>query len=619
MSVYKNKFLKIDLSKKEYTEETIDSGLINKFGGGRGFGIDHLYRELAPGTEPYSPDNRMLFVPGILAGTMAPGFSRWIVMTKSPLTGGYGRAVGGGKFGAAIKISGYDFISIRGKAEKPSYVYIGKEGVQFVDAQDLWGLDTQETQERLCGKYGNRTHVACIGPAGENLVRFAAIIHEKRAAARCGVGAVMGSKNLKALVINNSGFNTPTLHDRDGFMKLVKEHNEILKTHARRQKLTQMGTTFMTMRMHEMGIFPVKNFQEGSLPGVEGISAETLAKLKVEDYGCYACTTRCGNVFRAMEGPYKGAESEGPEYETLFSFGGEVANTEIGAIIAADALCDRLGIDTISMGVVVGFVMELFQRGILTASELDGLEPTWGDHSMIFKLIDKVVRKDGIGALLSEGTRIAGEKIGRGADYYAMHAKGLELPGYEPRAAKVHGLGYATSNIGGSHMYGYSRQEISGFAEPRTIDRFTDEGKGDVAGWNQIKKAVEETGILCNFADSNITPQLVADLFVTSTGLKEFGDVSYLDKIGERIVCMERCFNIREGWSRKEDTLPERMFKEPLKNAGPATGEVIRKMDALLDEYYTYMGYDKNGMPTEEKLKALDLENVTPDVNKHRT
>jgi aldehyde:ferredoxin oxidoreductase len=619
MSVYRNKLLRINLSKSEATEVPVEKSVIKDFVGGRGFGIEYLYRELQPGIDPLSPDNILLLVPGVLGGTSAPGFSRWIAMTKSPLTGAYIRSVSGGKFGAAIKNSGYDFIAIHGKAEKPTYVYLSKDGVEFMDAADLWGLDTFKTQDKLRERHGkSRTRVACIGPAGENLVRFAAIIHEKRAAARGGVGTVMGSKNLKALAINTAGGGTPTLHDRTAFLRLVKDHNEALKTHDRRKNMTAYGTTLMTVRMHEMGIFPVKNFQEGGLPGVENIGAEAFAKMKIGNYGCYACTTRCGNIFKAAEGKYSGTESEGPEYETVFSFGGEIANTDPNVIIAADALCDRLGLDTISMGVVVGFVMELYERGIITSQELDGLVPTWGDDEVLMALIKKVAAREGVGNILAEGTARAARIIGKGAHYYAMTVKELELPGYEPRAAKVQGLGYATSNIGGSHTYGYSRQEIAGLKNPREVDRFADEGKGDVAGWNQIKKAVEETGILCTFADSNVSPQLIADLFTTATGRQDLSDPAYLEKVGERIVALERCFNIREGFTRKDDTLPERMLKEPLKNAGPATGQVVAKMDSLLDEYYAYMGYGNDGIPKAEKLKGLGLDNVANDMERFR-
>lgn len=615
MSVYRNRLLRIDLSKKEAIEIPINSDAIRDFIGGRGLGIEYLYRELKPGIDPLGPENIIVYVPGVLGGTSAPGFSRWMAMTKSPLTEGYIRSVSGGKFGAAIKIRGYDLIAVHGRADNPTYIYIGKDGVEFLDASSLWGLDTWETQQKLWDRYGkSRTHTACIGPGGENLVRFAAILHEKRAAARGGVGTVMGSKNLKAITVNTAGGRTPPVRDRDNFLRLIRDHNEVLKTHPRRINMTTYGTNLMTMRMHEMGILPVRNFQEGSLKGVENIGAEAFAKMKVGNYGCYACTTRCGNIMRAGGGHYAGVESEGPEFETVFSFGAEIGNTDPNLIIAADALCDRLGLDTISMGVVVGFVMELFERGLITSGDLDGLIPRWGDGEVAMTLIKKVAYREGVGNLLAEGTARAAEIIGRGAGQYAMTVKRLELPGYEPRAAKVQGLGYAVSNIGGSHTYGYSRQEIAGLTDPRPVDRFADEGKGDITGWNQIRKAIEETGMLCTFADSNVTLRLLGDLFFAATGREDLAETDYLERAGKRIVTLERCFNIREGFGRKDDRLPERMLTEPLKNAGPATGQIVRKLDTLLDEYYAFMGWDQNGIPKEKTLADLGLDRAAEDM-----
>jgi len=269
-----------------------------------------------------------------------------------------------------------------------------------------------------------------------------------------------------------------------------------------------------------------------------------------------------------------------------------------------------LGLDTISTGSAIGFAMELFQRGIIAKEDTDGLELRWGDHQVMLDLIRKIAARDGFGRLLGEGTKKAAEVIGRGAEKYAMHSKGLELPAYDPRAAKTHGLSMATSNIGGSHMYGYARQEISGNPDPRAIDRFADEGNGDVAAYNQIAKALEETGILCNFADSGMTYDLLGRLLAAATGHEEFRNADYLKMVGERIVCLERCFNVREGFSRRDDALPQRMLQEPLQNAGPATGQVVRNLDKLLDEYYQALSYDEKGIPTARKIQELGLEDL---------
>jgi len=602
--------LKIDLTNRAFEFQELPEDISFFFVGGRGLGAYYAIKEIPPHLDPLSPENLLVFLPGILAGTPAPGFSKWMVVAKSPLTGTYARSVCGGRLGAAMRFIGLDGVVIRGKATTPLYVVLKNREVLFLEAEDLWGLDTFETQERLKKRHGSKISVATIGPAGEKGVLFSAIIHERRAAARLGVGAVMGAKNLKALVIDPKEGTPPPIHNKEAFSKLVHEHSKAIKDHPRRIRLQQLGTTFMTMQMHELGIFPVKNFQKGCLSGVDKIGADAFNKLKVKDYGCYGCTTRCGNVFRAQGSPYGGTESEGPEYETIFSFGGEIYNNNPNLIIFADYLCDKLGLDTISTGVTIGFVMELYEKGIVTKTELDGLEARWGDPEFVVKMIYKIAFREGVGELFSKGTKKASELIGRGSEYYAMQVKGLELPGYEPRAAKAHGLGYAVSNIGASHMYGYVRQEISGLKEPREVDRLANEGKGDIVAWNQIKKAIEEVGILCNFADTNIDQRLIADLYLEATGIPEYSDQNFLWDVGHRIVCTERLFNIREGFSKDEDILPKRFLTEPLKNAGPSSGSYYKSFQKLLQEYYQAMGFDEEGRPKSDLLTRLSLGSI---------
>lgn len=607
MSTYSGYLLRVNLSSGAVAKEPVPSSICRTFIGGRGFGIHYLYEEMQRGTEPLAEDNKLLFMPGVLGGTGANGFGRWIVMTKSPLTGGLARAVGGGNFAAFMKFAGYDLIIIEGKAERPSYLIMTPDGVEIRDAEDLWGLDTQLTQKAVAERHGTRAQTACIGPAGEAGVRFATITHGTRTASRCGVGTVMGTKNLKALTILAQA-RPPDAHYKETFKALLKEHSDILRQHKRRVKMHMYGTTFLAQMTREMGILPVKNFQCGDMDQIESLFTEAYSRMRTGAHGCFNCMTRCGQVHMVKDGPYAGAMSEGPEYESIWAFGPQVGNTEVGATVQADRLCDLLGLDTISTGSAVGFAMELFQRGIITKDDTDGLELKWGDHGVMLELIRKIAKREGFGKLLGEGTKRAAEAIGKGAEHYAMHSKGLELPAYDPRAAKIHGLSMATSNIGGSHMYGYARQEISGKPDPRAIDRFADQGNGDVAAYNQIDKALEETGILCNFADSGMTHDLLGRLFGAGTGFDEFRDVKYLRLVGERIICMERCFNVREGFSRKDDTLPQRMLQEPLLDAGPATGQVVGNLDTLLEEYYQAMGYDEDGIPTARRIKELGLD-----------
>jgi aldehyde:ferredoxin oxidoreductase len=527
------------------------------------------------------------------------------VTTRSPLTNAVGRAVGGNNFGAAIKFAGFDLLVIEGQSPKPAYLYITNDEARLLDAAELWGLDTQVTQAAIKQRHGTRTQVACIGPAGEKLVRYASIHSGRRSASRCGVGTVMGSKQLKAVAIHAAGQVAP--HDSVRFQNAVQKQIGILKEHPRRKNLTDHGTTTMTEIGNYMGWLPVGNFRKGSLPEAERLSAEEFARFKVGNFGCYSCMTRCGQVHRVTDGHNPGAESEGPEYETLWALGAGLQNSDPGAIVAADSKCDLLGLDTVSAGNAIGFACELYERGILTPKDTDGLELTWGDHATCLTLIDQIGQRQGLGKLLGEGVKRAAEVIGQGAERYAIHAKGMELPAYEPRSIKGYGLSYATSNIGGSHMYGRPRQEL--YSDPaKSVDRFAESGKGHLIAQVQVQQAADETLIVCNFGNSGLTPELLGELLVAATGRAELGDPGYRQRVGERIICLERAFNVREGFSRKDDTLPPRLLTEPLQEAGPAaTGQMIHHLDVLLDEYYDALGYTRDGIPTREKMEELGL------------
>jgi aldehyde:ferredoxin oxidoreductase len=610
MSSYKNKLLRVDLSRGEIKVEPISEWLQRKFLGPRGFGIKYLYDELKPGIEPLSADNKLVMGVGVLGGTMGQGFSKWLVMTKSPLSGGIGRSVCGGDFGAYLKFAGFDLIIIEGKAASPCYIYIEDGGAEVVDGVELWGLNTEETQAKLRQKHGPRTVVACIGPAGEKLVRYASIVSDRRTAARCGVGTVMGAKNLKAIAIIGTGKVIP--YEPKVFKELSQKLVEIQKLNKRRIRLTEFGTASAVENYaHLLNMTPVRNFREGVLEGIERLFPSEFNKFKVKNYSCWGCMTRCGKVRQVTEGSYSGFLTEGPEYETIFSFGAELANTNPAAIIAADSLCDLLGMDTISTGVSIGFACELFERGIVTTKDTCGLELTWGNHPAFIALVSKIGKRQGFGKLLGEGVKRAAERIGRGAEKYAMHVKGLEMPGYEPRAVKGYGLSYAVSNIGASHMYGRPTQELVG-----EIDPLVDEGKGEYISSVQKEQAVRDCILECVFGDSGLTPELRNRMLVAATGFNELGEPGQLEKIGERIVTLERAFNVREGFDRQDDTLPSRFLSEPLENAGPATGQIVRKLDVLLDEYYTAIGYTLQGIPTVEKLRELQLNGVAKDIAK---
>jgi aldehyde:ferredoxin oxidoreductase len=475
-------------------------------------------------------------------------------------------------------------------------------------AEDLLGLDYRRLQRRLKDKHGARTESACIGIAGEKLVRYAVINSGERTASRGGMGTVMGSKNLKAISINVP-IRKPSPFDQVRFKNLVKKQINILKEHPRRKNMTTRGTPYITTVVDGLGILPVRNFQEGSTQTIDEISGDEFYELKKAKAGCYQCMTRCGGLRDVTNGPLRGSKIDGPEYESIFAFGPLLGLTDKQFVINANALCDYYGLDTISAGVCIAYACELFEKGIIATSDTDGLDLSWGNKASIFSLIQKIGKREGFGYLLGQGVKRAVEHMGGETNSYAMHIKGLELPGYDPRGVKGYALSMATSNIGGSHMYGRPREELSGVVDP-----FTEEGKGASIAQIQKEQALEDSLIACTFGNTGLDLEMYSKLLTAATGIEEFDSTDNLLEIGERIVCIERCFNVREGFSRKDDSLPKRMTSEPLKNAGPSTGQFVKDLDNLLDEYYEALGYTGEGTPTVEKLKDLGIEELPKEI-----
>lgn len=602
MTTLSGKLLRIDLGHLSHEVEDIPPELYEKYISARGLSVKFLFDEVEPHTDPLGPDNRLILSIGVLGGTGLQGFSKWAVVTKSPLTGTVFRSVTGGNLGVWMKSAGYDMIIIQGKAQEPLYVYIDTEGIHFLEARALLGMDYRRVQRRLKEIHGSHTESACIGPAGERLIRYAVISSGERTASRGGVGAVMGAKNLKALSINVP-INRPVPFDKDGFKRVLQKQIDILKEHPRRKNMNKIGTPYITTLVDGLGILPVKNFQEGSIKGVEEISGDAFFRLKRGKTGCYACITRCGGMREVTQGPFCGSEIDGPEYESIYAFGPIVGITDPQFAVNANALCDYYGLDTISTGVCVAFAFELFERGLITESDTGGLRLNWGNKEALFSLIEKIGSREGFGRLLGEGVRRAALQMGAAAETSAMHIKGLELPGYDPRGVKGYALSMATSNIGGSHMYGRPRDELSG-----KVDPFSEAGKGESIARVQKEQALEDSLIACTFGNSGQDLQLYSEFLVAATGISSFERPEDLLAIGERIVTLERYFNVREGFSRKDDILPRRMTSEPLRQAGPATDQVVQDFEKLLDEYYEALGYTKEGVPSPEKLRELSIE-----------
>lgn len=610
---YTGKILRIDLSKQSAKEEAVSEELVKNYLGGAGFAIKYLYDEVKPGTPALSAANILIFAVGPLTATGAPCASRMAVVARSPLTGAVGMALSGGQFPSEMKRAGYDMIIIEGKAEKPIYISIKDGEVRFRSAARLAGMMTTDTQLFIKEELGDQNYrIACIGPAGERQVPIACIINERRAAGRKGLGAVMGSKNLKAIAV--LGTNKPAIANPEEFKKARQNMNKAMKeSPVLYSQFSKAGTPMVVDAMTEMGIYSIKNWSAtGEINMIPGLGKATQDAMIIARNPCYDCPVGCSQVKLVTSGPYAGYLSEGPEFETTYSLGSTVGVDYLPAVIAADRLCDEYGIDTISAGVAIGWAMELYEKGILTEKDTDGLDLKFGNHAAMIEMLRRIAYQEGLGALLGQGTKKAAEKIGRGTGDYAMQVKGLEMPAYDIRGAKAHGLNYATSYTGADHNRGYAYQEIFDVPIPEKVDRMVIKGKGRLTRWNQDVRSVTcDCSPMCAFlldmAVPGIACQNTADLVNAATGMSF--SAADIQRIGERLNNVARLFNIGAGFTRKDDTFPKRILTEPIK-AGASKGQLIsqQNLDEMLDEYYADRGWDKNGTPTAAKLKELGIK-----------
>lgn len=613
---YTGKILRIDLSAQTATTEDLPKEIAEDFIGGAGFGIKYLFEEVPATADPLGPENKLIFATGPLTGTNIPCTSRMAVTAKSPLTGAVGMALSGGHFPAELKFAGYDALIVEGQSEKPTLLVIKDGDVKFKPAEKIWGMKTLDAQQIIKNDLKDQNYrVACIGPAGENLLKIASIINEWRAVGRKGLGAVMGSKHLKAIAIRGTGQVAVADKEklkgaRGTFTKAMKE-SEVLYP-----AFSKMGTPMVVDHTCAMGIFPTKNYMAtGQYDPMDKIGVEVQMTRNVGSEHCYGCPVGCSQLKLAKEKPYAGILTEGPEFETMYSFGGVTGVENIDAIIAADRLADELGFDTISSGVTVAFAMELYEKGILTKADTGGLELNFGNHDAMVALLNQMAYREGFGAVLADGSRDAAEKIGKGSEKYAMQVKGLELPAYDVRGAKAHGLNYATSYTGADHCRGYAFQEIFGVPIPHEVDRFAVEGKGTLTMWNQdLRTATTDAPTMCGFlmdmAVPAIAAQNTASLVEAVTGLAFTAETVQI--VGERINNLARVFNTRAGLTRSDDTLPERLLTEPIPG-GASKGHFISKeeLNQMLDEYYAARGWDvETGAPTKEKLLSLGLDSA---------
>ena len=617
---YTGKVLRVNLTEKSFKEEPLQAEMARDFIGGAGFGIKYLFDELKAGTDALGPDNKLIFAPGPFTGTSLPCASRMSVTAMSPLTGAVGMALSGGQFPTEMKFAGWDVIIVEGKAEKPTYIFVKDGTVKFRDAGGIWGTLTFDCQQMIKDELGDQNiRVCCIGPAGERLAKISCIVNERRAVGRKGLGAVMGSKNLKAIAIRGTGSVSVNSEEkyragRTSMLKALKESPVLYPEFSR------LGTPMVVDLTGAMGILSAKNWSAtGEFVPVDGIGIKAQESRKIGKEHCYGCPVGCSQMKLARTGPYAGVLTEGPDFETVYAFGSNAGIAEVDPIIAADRLSDELGLDSISAGVTIGFAMELFEKGILTLKDTDGIDLRFGNDDAMMKVLRKIAFRDGIGDLLADGTRAAAKKIGKGTEKYAIQVKGLELPAYDVRGAKAHGLNYATSFTGADHCRGYAFQEIFGIPIPWEVDRFALEGKGKLTKWNQdVRAATADCPTMCAFlldmAFAGTCLQNTATLMEAVTGMSYTPEE--VERVGERINNLAKAFNVREGLSRADDTLPERLMTEPLK-AGASKGQMISRadLDVMLDEYYRERGWDvKTGVPTRAKLAELRLDYVADSL-----
>jgi len=597
---YMGKILEVDLTSKKVSTVDTDMKIAEQFVGGRGLVAKYLWDRIKnPGLDPLAPENPLMFWTGPLTGTIIPGPSRLVVGCKSPNTSPTASTLPkastiayscmGGQFAPEMKFAGYDGIIVTGKSDKPVYLLIDDGKVEIKDAAHLWGKRTDETDSLLIKELGPKFHTLYIGPAGENLVKYSAIISESsRAAGRSGVGCVMGSKKLKAIAVR--GTNMVPVADMEGMIKIRKEMFNALETWNGYDQWRRWGTASMLIASSDAGTMATKNYREGTFEQVERIGAPRAEReFWVKKRSCYQCPLHCMNVGQISSGPYKGTIAEGPEYETGTLHGANCMVSDFDGMMKSIAVADDLGMDSISVANVLGFVMELVEKGILTSADLGGIDMKWGNTAGMIELQEMIAKRQGIGDILAEGVKVAAAKIGKDASKYAIQIKGQELAAWNIPANHGFAIVYGTSNRGACHQVGPTVEE-------------------------QQRRTMCDTMVICRFLYYGIGNDLFRKALNTVTGWKL--DEAAFYKVSDRIWNQEKVFNLREGFRRIDDYAPKRFTTDAF-TVGPKKGAILppEKQEQILDEYYTKRGWDpKTSIPSEAKLKDLGLEALYPVV-----
>jgi aldehyde:ferredoxin oxidoreductase len=595
------------------TEET----LVRLYLGGRGLNVKRLRDLLPPGIDPDSRDNLLIFGCGPLSGTPFPGAARFNISGLSPQTGILGDSNAGGFFGPEMKFAGYDQFVLRGRSPKPVYLWVCDETVELRDARGLWGKDVWETTSAIRGELGDEdVQVAAVGPGAENGVRFAGVfVNLVRAAARTGMGTIMAAKNLKAVAVRGTRLIAPADPIRLG--ELVARLDERIRAHPEFEIRSRLGSTKLIAALNAIGALPTRHFQDGHFEAAAAVSGEAIEALyKVKSKSCFACPIHCSRFLRVPDPRFPDLRLEGPEFEPLAGFTARVGNGDLALGLKCVDLANRYGLDAISLSEVIAWAMECVQRGILSESETDGLDLRWGNGDVVIELIHKIARREGFGDFLADGVRKAAERLGRGSDEFALHGKGLEIFQADVRAIQGYGLGNAVSSRGADHLRSEPWFEFSGdagegirrFGHAESAFRLKSKGKGLVVKHFEEMAAVSDATGICKNIYNNME---VLDWDETAEWLRAVTGLDFdgpaVQRVGERIVNLERLFNAARGIGRQDDNLPARFVREPLNAQGESHGAVL-ELEAMLDEYYQARGWDmQRGLPRPEKLEELGL------------
>jgi len=608
MAGWTGKLLRVDLTSGKTSVESIPMDYCRAFLGARGVAVRYLYDEVDPQVDPLAAENKLIFATGPLTGTAVPCAARYMVVTKGPLTGAITSSNSGGHWGPELKLAGYDLLILEGKASTPSYLLIYDDYVAVRPADDLWGKGVFATEELLRNRLGiPAVRIAAIGPAGERLVRFACIMNDKhRAAGRSGVGAVMGSKNLKAIAVRGTG--QVQIADPAAFFDAYWRLHDQMRDNPSRIGFTKYGTPATMDLTQAHGGLPTRNFREGQFEHYDNLNGTAIRERRlVTNKACYACNIACGRVTRLSESAAKhlvtmhprnwNIAAEGPEYETAWSLGADVGVGDLDAVIKAHWLCNDLGMDPISLGATIAAAMELYERGVIDDTQVE-VPLRFGSGDALVRMTEATGYRDGFGDLLAEGSRRMGKTLGHPEVF--MGSKGQEFPAYDPRGFQGMGVAYATSNRGACHLRAWTPG-----IETTIMDPHTPEGKGPWVADEQNRTTAHDSLGVCSFAGAaGASTEALVPVLVAATGV----DFTYAEllKIGERTWNLERLFNLGAGLTKADDSLPRRLLEEPHKS-GPAAGVTVN-LEAMLLPYYERRGWTPEGVPTPEKLAELGLD-----------